>query len=192
MGFLVVAQFESFRAVKTVVSREKNPSAFRDIQILKKTTDNLRNEIRLIEKKEQELLTVTSSLQALESQKLQYELLAGEISVTGPGIVMTFSNLVPSFWFTDLINELTTAGAEAVAVNGLRLTSEENGFRVVLPYTLTVGDNVFYAPFTIEAISDKEALYGALMQSGGYIDRLTENERQIKLQLIKKDSIVLE
>jgi uncharacterized protein YlxW (UPF0749 family) len=79
-------------------------------------------------------------------------------------IVVTYQDLV------SVVNELWAAGAEAVAVNGQRV-SATTGFAQV-GGTAVVNLQRLSAPFTITALGDPATLEGALNIRGGLIDGL--------------------
>lgn len=69
-----------------------------------------------------------------------------------------------------VVNDLWAAGAEAVAVNGLRVLAT-NGF-VQDGRGIRVGAARLSAPFSIVAVGDPETLRGALDVRGGTVDGL--------------------
>lgn len=79
-------------------------------------------------------------------------------------IVVTYQDLV------SVINELWAAGAEAVAVNGQRVTAT-TGFGQV-GGTVVINLQRLSGPFTITAIGDSPTLEGALNIRGGLVDGL--------------------
>jgi uncharacterized protein YlxW (UPF0749 family) len=79
-------------------------------------------------------------------------------------VVVTYQDLV------SVVNELWAAGAEAVAVNGQRVTAT-TGFGQV-GGTAVVNLQRLTGPFTISAIGDPATLEGALNIRGGLIDGL--------------------
>ncbi|MDR7419132.1 MAG: DUF881 domain-containing protein [Armatimonadota bacterium] len=96
-------------------------------------------------------------------------------------VVVTYQDLV------SVINELWAAGAEAVAVNGHRVTAT-TGFGQV-GGTVVVNLQRLTGPFTIVALGDPATLEGALNIRGGLIDGLRAlglsitTSRQAELQV---------
>ncbi|MDD4779684.1 MAG: DUF881 domain-containing protein [Tissierellia bacterium] len=103
----------------------------------------------------------------------------GFTDVRGPGIIMRVSDsvsedetidimdkIVHDVDITVLINDLKSAGAEAIIINGKRII---NISEVVCagPLLKINGDSVS-APFLISAIGDPEALYNAVNEEGTY------------------------
>ena len=69
-----------------------------------------------------------------------------------------------------VVNELRAAGAEAIAINGQRLTGTSE-IRCAGP-TLSVNNVRSSAPFEIRAIGDKKSLENALRMRGGVAETL--------------------
>jgi uncharacterized protein YlxW (UPF0749 family) len=69
-----------------------------------------------------------------------------------------------------VINELFTAGAEAVSINGYRVVATSGVF--CTGPVVRVNDHRIGAPFTIEAIGDPQALKSTLTMQGGILDLL--------------------
>lgn len=172
IGFLLLIQWKSFGAVREAYLRDKDPNIFREIQILKTATDQLRQEIEQTKISIAEISKKTSSISSLRDETDRFALLSGEIDIEGLGVKITIPRAVDTVWFVDLQNELVTAGAEAMAVNGIRITSKSAGFRLIPPQTLLIGNHVTRPPFTIEAVGDGKILMNALLQPGGVIARL--------------------
>lgn len=119
--------------------------------------------------------------EAMSKELENLRMLAGLKAMRGPGIsvllqdaktqpsgstpvVVTYQDLV------SVINELWAAGAEAVAVNGQRVTAT-TGFGQV-GGTAVVNLQRLSGPFTITAIGDSATLEGALNIRGGLVDGL--------------------
>jgi uncharacterized protein YlxW (UPF0749 family) len=67
-----------------------------------------------------------------------------------------------------LVNELRAAGAEAISINGQRITAQTE-IRSAANYIL-INEAQSQAPFTIKAIGSPHALAGALTLAGGLYD----------------------
>lgn len=115
------------------------------------------------------------------------KLVAGVVAVHGPGIVVVLQDSpkpVPSGLSEEMMNqyivhdrdvrevtnELFSAGAEAISVNGQRLVATSSvrcAGSVVLVNTTQVG-----APFFIKAIGKPDLLEGALRMTGGVAEQM--------------------
>lgn len=160
---------------------------------------------REIDQKRQDILRLERQLSAEAEEieiavdkKTKLQLITGELPIQGPGLFVTVrdSEYIPSeenvnqYIVHDrhiqlIINEMYSAGAEAIAINGQRIFSDS--------YVYCVGpvisvDGIQYpAPFTIEAIGDPDTLQESLEMPSGVIDILVND--QIEVEVGKKQTI---
>ena len=148
-----------------------------------------------------------AQIKKLNSQIKEMQVLAGFTKVSGPGIRMSVDDnpkagteddrggfsplMVHDFDLLQIINELRSAKAEAISLNGKRLTNF-TPIRCVGP-TILVNFEPIATPFIIEAIGDQKTMESALKLPGGIITRLvdagTDTGLQIKLE--RADKITL-
>ncbi len=109
----------------------------------------------------------------------QLRLILGLTAVEGPGVVVRLqTGDVPGVLpvqmraadLAGLVNELWSAGAEAVAVNGVRVLAS-TGFRDHADDIL-VGEAAMRPPFVIAAIGEPLTLQTALNLRGGFVEGL--------------------
>ena len=125
--------------------------------------------------------------QELNKQLKNLSMISGLSPVSGPGIRIDMrdnpavngnsqdrSGLLPGlihdFDLLQVVNELRAANAEAISVNGIRITAY-TPIRCVGP-VIQVNWQPAAAPFVIEAIGDPSVLESALTMSQGIIDNL--------------------
>lgn len=136
---------------------------------------------------------------AEEAKKLRMFL--GKVKVKGPAVVVTLDDgeynplggdinnfLVHEHHVFKVVNELYISGAEAVAINGHRLT--ENSYIICNGPVITVDGNQYPAPFVISAIGNVEVLEKALNLQGGIKDQLVNDNIVFKLE--KKSMLEME
>jgi uncharacterized protein YlxW (UPF0749 family) len=83
-----------------------------------------------------------------------------------------------------VVNELFAGGAEAVAVDGIRV-GPGSSFRCVGP-SILVNDMKIAAPITIEAIGDSKELYEGLNLPGGVLSELrSQSDAMVNLETFK-------
>jgi len=172
MGALFSFQSKSVSEANVYYNRESRVSVFKEIQIVKKGNQDLADQVLELQK---ELTDSSSREQALENIKKEIDkdlLLVGQKEAKGPGIEVKISGDLESLWFTDMANELFTAGAEVVSINGIRLGPDNLGFDTMPNGQILLGGDILSSPFTFEAIGDQKTLAGALKQSGGIISRI--------------------
>lgn len=133
--------------------------------------------------------TANSTQDAEKNEKLRkYQILLGTTDVKGEGVVITvadnnsveLSDSFSSIYIADsivhdgnlvaIVNELKAAGAEAISINGKRITNES---------CVTCAGNVIQvngekvgSPFVIKAIGSKDLLYGEVTKKEGTLYRL--------------------
>ncbi|MDP9273511.1 MAG: DUF881 domain-containing protein [Chloroflexota bacterium] len=94
----------------------------------------------------------------------------GREAVEGQGIVLTIDGQLDAIAVNDLLNELRNAGAEAIAVDAVRITARS--VCVQAPLALKIDDATIGSSFTIRAVGDPDGLLTALQRPGGIISQL--------------------
>ncbi|HEX7063867.1 MAG TPA: DUF881 domain-containing protein [Bacillales bacterium] len=124
----------------------------------------------------------------------------GKESVEGPGIVVTLSDseyipdganpnnyIVHEQHVRSVVYELLVTGAEAVAINGQRI-SNFSYIKCVGP-VIKVDGHKYPAPFVISAIGAPEKMYKSLLLPGNTVDRLVNQNIDVKVE--KKQHLVI-
>ncbi len=181
-GFLLVVQL---RANQAFVARSALPSRrLEDLTVLirrQQESDRvLRTEVAQLEAKLEEYRAAGARGRSL-AQEMQAELsqlrdVLALTAVHGPGLEVVVKapasrSAAPQAQdLAGVVNELWAAGAEAVAVNGVRLRATDGiASRGV---GVRVAGRVFREPYTVVGIGDPSALEGALLVRGGLVDGL--------------------
>ncbi len=168
------------------------------IQMLEEQLQNIKQRVSEFEKKMgQSEYQAKEILQQLEEVRMW----AGLVPVTGKGIMVTMSDstslpengnmndyIVHEENIRQVVNELFAAGAEAISINGQRLTTN-SAIRCVGP-TVLVNEIKTVPPFQISAIGDSNTLVTALEMPGGVIQNLNE-WTNIDVKVEKKERIDL-
>jgi len=140
----------------------------------------------------QELDNNENSSKILEAEVKEAEKKLGYTDVKGEGLIVTISDgekNIEYYDILDLINELNSAGAEAISINDERIVSTTDIKQVELRIIL-VNTRRISGPYTIKAIGDKKALEAALVIKGGYVDRLTIVDGK-GIEITQDDNIVV-
>jgi uncharacterized protein YlxW (UPF0749 family) len=95
---------------------------------------------------------------------------AGLAGVEGQGIVMTVEGSLDAIALNDLVNELRNAGAEAIAVDEVRITA--SSVATEGPRSLEVDGVDIGKRFTLRAIGSPDGLVSAIQRPGGIISQL--------------------
>lgn len=192
LGFLIVMQARTFTDVTAVIGRDTRADVFREIKILKSTNENLEDEIGDLESQLEKTSDSGKALEGIAEEILKYRLLTGRVNVNGPGVELKVGGEVKALWLTDIVNELFNAGAEAVAVNGIRLTDKTIGFDTIPNGQILLNGAILKSPFIFTAIGDKEVLRDALEQPHGILQRLGQSVGGVETALDARDSIEME
>jgi uncharacterized protein YlxW (UPF0749 family) len=111
-----------------------------------------------------------SALQVSREDLRRITAFGGLAAVDGQGIVMDVDGNLDAIALNDLINELRNAGAEAIAVDAIRITARSvatEGPRAMELDGVEVGEQ-----FTLRAIGSPDGLLGAMERPGGIISQL--------------------
>ncbi|GAA5415017.1 UPF0749 protein YlxW [Paraliobacillus ryukyuensis] len=157
---------------------------------LRHQIDDYRSQINQLEKTlgEQE-----ETIGDFVEQKRELQMITGELPIKGSGVAITLSdaNYIPSEQNANqyivhdrhiqlLVNELYSAGAKAIAINGQRIFSDSY-VNCVGP-VISVDGNQYPAPFTVEAIGDEETLRTSLELTNGVVDLLVNDNIEVTLK----------
>ncbi len=111
-----------------------------------------------------------TSVDALRSDLAKMRVWSGLDAVTGPGVRLTIGGPIAGEGVMDLLNELRNAGAEAVAIEDVRVVPDTVVAGV--PHGISVLGAPIADPFTIDAIGSPETLTGSLTRVGGIVAQL--------------------
>lgn len=131
----------------------------------------------------------------------KFRMYVGDLPVVGKGIQVTLEDasyipegenvnnyIVHESHIFNVINELYISGADAISINGQRLSSDSyiycNG------PVITVDGKQFPAPFVISAIGEPSVLIPALNIAGGILDQLAYDNIVVTVE--KKEEIKME
>ena len=143
----------------------------------------------------------------LVNEAKNLRLLLGAIPAVGQGVKVTLKDadydpveqnpndyIVHESHILRVVNELRISGAQGLAINGHRITS--NSYIKCTGPVITVDGRTYPAPFVIEAIGDMNVLSSALHLKGGVIDSLirdnivvtTEQSKDVRLSALRNES----
>jgi uncharacterized protein YlxW (UPF0749 family) len=114
--------------------------------------------------------------QSLSAELNKLDIVNGSKSVRGPGLEISFQPYMPVFYgdISRVINELWAAGAEAVAVNDQRITTDAYIFyeKENDAVHITVNNTRMSYPIIIYALGNANNLEKGLTLPGGIVDNL--------------------
>jgi len=188
IGFLIINQYQAFKEAQAISNRDTNISYVEQINLLVATNQKLKMETKDLKEQIGKLKSTANIHQTIEEDILKFKRIGGSDTVRGSGIKLVLDFSLESFWLVDLINELSTAGTEAVTLNKERILNK-TGFvsQSELDNTIFLNNKTeLQDPFIIEAIGDPEHLFRYLSQENGIIKRLQESYPE------EKNNIILE
>lgn len=136
----------------------------------------------------------------MQNELTKYRIMSGVLPVKGPGIAFTIADskiedptnpepyIVHDYDLKMLVNELVLAGAEAIAINGERITAT-SGIICLGPVTKVNGLRIT-PPYKFEAIGNIRTLQQAMEYQGGAFDALTIG-RELEVSKITTSQTVI-
>jgi uncharacterized protein YlxW (UPF0749 family) len=173
LGFLVVVQLQVQQSSPGLAALSAQDLTVL-VANLNTRNDQLRTEIARLER---ELASLTgaqsrgeTSVDQIRQDLARLRAWSGLEPVVGPGVTITISGEIEGAGVEDLINELHNAGAEAIAVDDVRVVP---GSVAAGPGRgLSIENTPLEDPFEIRAIGSPETLTGSLTRIGGVIAQL--------------------
>lgn len=141
-------------------------------------------------KLENALASTNGQTEALNENLQETKVFAGLTDLQGPGVTVTLSDsvkpgsgsvmmeqdsIIHDIDVLRTVNELFNAGAEAVDVNGHRVTGRTN-IRCV-GSTILINDVKIASPVVVRAIGDPDTLFGAINMNGGVLAMIREADQ---------------
>jgi uncharacterized protein YlxW (UPF0749 family) len=153
--------------------------------------DQLRTEVATLERElevlEQNTERGDMSIDELRADLRRVRLYAGIDPASGPGVSIVVRGPIDGQGIEDLVNELRNAGAEAMAIDMVRLVP--GIVATGAPGAVTVGDQTLADPFTLSAIGAPDKLTGSLTRPGGIIAQLSATQPDVIVDVTPLDQI---
>ncbi len=114
----------------------------------------------------------SSALEVSQEELRRIRAFSGESAVEGQGIVVNITGSLDAIAVNDFINELRNAGAEAIALDDVRITAKSvvtQGSAALVVDLTSIGRS-----FTLRAIGDPDGLVSALQRPGGIVTQLEQ------------------
>lgn len=174
-----------------LLTQNNNASLLNELKELQEEVRNIEYEQAENEQKAREFVT--------ELEKLR--VVTGSVKVKGPGVTVSLRDaayiaeqdnpnnyLVHEHHIQKVVYELLIAGAEAISINGQRISQQS--------YILCIGPVVEvdgvqnFAPFEISAIGDPELMLSSLNLKGNVKDQLVESGIEVTIE--KNNELIME
>jgi uncharacterized protein YlxW (UPF0749 family) len=187
-----MAQFRTQRITSRALLTTSSAEQLAIISSLVENNARLREEMEALEEQlsEYQQATGRAVLGPLVEELNKVKIINGLVEVSGPGVEVSIDGPIGVLDVQDLINELRNVGAEALTINGERLTlysvvaSTEDG-------AITVNATQFSRPYILQAVGQPETMETALLRRGGLIATLERNYEGLAVSLIRREKMVL-
>ena len=194
LGVLAVAQVRTQEVYSRSLELETPSSLTTLIAGLAQRNSELRQEIFDLRLRMEEARTDAASgrgtLTEAQRQLDQLAVFAAGTAVSGPGITVSVEGPFDDKAFSDLVNELRNAGAEAIAVNDVRI-GPRSWFASGAGGAVAVDGAALRAPLTVSAIGAPEVMYVAMTRTGGIIGQFELIYRSTHFAVVRQTSLAL-
>jgi uncharacterized protein YlxW (UPF0749 family) len=192
LGLLLVAQFRTQWVNDSSLSSASSADQLVIISSLVENNARLREEMEDLEGQliEYQQAAGRTVLESLVQELNKIRIINGLVEVSGAGVEVTIDGPISVLDLQDLINELRNAGAEALTINGERLTlysvitRTEDG-------AMTANGAQFSRPYILQAIGQPETIETALLRSGGLIATLEHKYEGLVVSMTKHERMIL-
>ena len=204
LSFAITIQLRVAENSDSVASKDKIYSGLKD-EIFDLNNDN--------EKMQKRLETIEKQLEVVRKQAAEndtsnldksnlikkYAIIEGKTDVTGQGIVIRYypneyrssGDMVNNADITkdlvDIVNELKNAGAEAIAVNDIRVTN--NSSIEMVKNSIIIDGEKIAKPFIVKSIGNSETMNSSLIRPGGTIELIKNDRARVELAISREVSI---
>ena len=205
--FILLGMVTAWQLISTLNARKATASSALNANILREQIAELRLEIDQLRTAIDENIALQNdiikeyiALQNDDQLSREWEIIklhTGLVGVEGAGITITLDDApvrepgMPPSWFIihdydirTILNELKTAGAQAIAINGERVVPMSE--QICAGPTIIINDNRYPVPYIIEAIGEPDGLYEAMSTSNKVAEL---KEFNILVDIKKSDKI---
>lgn len=197
LGIMLAVQFKTNRSVNETLTPERVKELTQELNKVIEDRDTLAQEVDSLREKLQNFRETDQAMADLQDELSKANMAAGTSAVHGPGIIITLNDSPrtlqagedPNYGIIHdqdlvlVVNELRASGAEAIAINGERLTSMSEircAGTLILVNWAKIGP-----PFVLQAIGDPEMLESGMNIRGGHLDTLKYLGLQVSVQKVE-------
>jgi len=206
LGIIIGIQAKTVKLQNSVYSINRVNELSSQLTSLQNENAGLKDKLSESQSKVEEYETIMaegdSSVKTVLKSLDQFKMESGRIAVSGRGITVTLNDskkamtsggvdqsafLVHAEDILSIVNELFSAGAEAISINGQRFIATSS-VRCA-GSVVNVNGVKIAAPFVISAIGDPEILEAALIFPGGVVDSLSPWGIQLEIKKLENIDI---
>lgn len=190
-GALLMVQFRTQGKIAKQLVAESSADQAQIVSNLYDSNVALRKEVATLDEqlRKQQDERGAPRVSELMSDLQKFRIVNGSTQATGPGVELTIvADLRPED-LQDLINELRNAGAEALALNGQRITvrSAVASDRAAI----TLSGQRLTQPYVFAAVGTPDTLERALTRKGGLVSYLQNTYPEGKIEVLKQRQVAL-
>jgi uncharacterized protein YlxW (UPF0749 family) len=190
-GVLLMVQFRTQGKIAKQLVAESSADQAQIIANLYDANVALRKEVDGLARQVRENDETSGAARAaqLAADLRKFRIVNGSVAAIGPGVEISVEADLRPEDVQDLINELRNAGAEALALNGQRLTvrsavTSDHG-------AIVVNDRKLIAPYVFSAVGAPDTLERALTRKGGLVSYLQTTYPEGHFSVSKSDKLTL-
>lgn len=184
LGIMLAVQFKTTESYKSNLVPARVEDLTQQVNTVSQERDALVEEVLSLREKLKNARQNNPAMADLEEDIQKANLNAGLVPVQGPGVIITLTDstselqngenpnisIVHDSDLLMLVNELKASGAEAISVNGERITARSE-IRCAGTLIL-VNSNKIGPPFVIKAVGNPDMLESGMLIKGGYMGSL--------------------
>jgi len=201
LGIMLAVQFRTTASIQASQSDGRVTELTQQLQAVTSERDALAEEVISLRSKLSNFRQTDQALADLQEEVVQANMAAGLMAIEGPGIILTLNDSPLYFQVGEnanayiihdrdlifIVNELKASGAEAISINGKRITAMSE-IRCA-GTTILVNRDRIAPPFEIKVVGNPDMLESGLLMAGGYLEQLKVLGMQIQLQKSEKVEI---
>lgn len=184
LGIMLAVQFKTTESYQANLVPERVEDLTQQVSTVSQERDALIEEVLSLREKLKNARQTDPAMADLEADIQKANLSAGLVPVEGPGVIITVTDSVSELQSGEnpnisivhdsdllmLVNELKASGAEAISINGERITARSE-IRCAGTLIL-VNWNKIGPPFIIKAVGNPDTLESGMLIKGGYMGSL--------------------
>lgn len=191
LGLLVVGQIRA-QTGSTGLAGLSSQDLTLLVANLNTRNDQIRSEIATVERQLEALelggSRGASSISELRATLTRIRAWAGLDPVGGDGVTIIVRGPLGGPAVEDLLNDLCNAGAEAIAIEDIRVVP---GTVIGGQTSVSVDDTALSDPFSIRAIGTPESLIGSLTRAGGIVAQMAATHPDVTIEIVDTRDMVL-
>ena len=203
IGFITTVQFKSnvtYQGIVTIPKILDLQNEIKNVEVEnKKLNDSISEQALRLAEYRTSVEKTGSAFGIMQDELSKVRNYSDYSKVQGPGIIMTLNDsqqevaegediawyLIHDIDILEIVNELRMAGAEAISINGERVTSTTS-IRCGGP-TIMIDGKRHAVPFVIQAIGDPKALEASALAPESYIELyMAYSGIQVEIQKVEK------